>query len=166
MMPWISFIPRSRCMMKSCRNTFLGHSLHICRYSSDKYLLHYSICIFQKFENWLAQHKTNFLAGDEPTVCDFHFFEMLQQHEVLAASISNVCIIFYSFFFSCPFSIRRRFSVRSTHSFPRISIALRLSLPLRSTMRVRWPNCLLTIRWHHLAQRPKDSVGIFDSRIK
>mmetsp|Transcript_39686 Transcript_39686/g.62757 ORF Transcript_39686/g.62757 Transcript_39686/m.62757 type:complete len:234 (-) Transcript_39686:111-812(-) len=38
----------------------------------------------QKFENWLAQQKTDFLAGAEPTVSDFHLYEMLLQHRDLA----------------------------------------------------------------------------------
>jgi glutathione S-transferase len=37
---------------------------------------------YDKLEAWLAQHGTNFFAGDAPTAADFHAFEMIDQHAV------------------------------------------------------------------------------------
>mmetsp|Transcript_12566 Transcript_12566/g.35497 ORF Transcript_12566/g.35497 Transcript_12566/m.35497 type:complete len:235 (-) Transcript_12566:594-1298(-) len=38
----------------------------------------------KKMDSWLTMNGTDFLAGDTPTVCDFHFFELLDQHEAFA----------------------------------------------------------------------------------
>ena len=35
---------------------------------------------YGKFEAWLTQHGTKYLACDSPTAPDFHLFEMLDQH--------------------------------------------------------------------------------------
>eukprot|EP01013_Petalomonas_cantuscygni_P030931 TRINITY_DN5702_c0_g1_i1.p1 TRINITY_DN5702_c0_g1~~TRINITY_DN5702_c0_g1_i1.p1 ORF type:complete len:299 (-),score=40.38 TRINITY_DN5702_c0_g1_i1:136-957(-) len=35
---------------------------------------------FTKLERWFAQRKSLFAAGDEPRVCDFHLWEMIDQH--------------------------------------------------------------------------------------
>eukprot|EP01125_Pyxidicula_operculata_P021799 TRINITY_DN8650_c0_g1_i1.p1 TRINITY_DN8650_c0_g1~~TRINITY_DN8650_c0_g1_i1.p1 ORF type:complete len:237 (-),score=48.41 TRINITY_DN8650_c0_g1_i1:20-730(-) len=39
---------------------------------------------YQKFELWLQQNKTDFVASNEVTTPDFHLFEMLDQHETLS----------------------------------------------------------------------------------
>jgi len=38
---------------------------------------------YNKLNDFMAQNKTKFLASDEPTVPDFHFFELIDQIEVL-----------------------------------------------------------------------------------
>ena len=35
---------------------------------------------YGKFEAWLKQHGTKYLACDAPTAPDFHLFEMIDQH--------------------------------------------------------------------------------------
>mmetsp|Transcript_11098 Transcript_11098/g.32854 ORF Transcript_11098/g.32854 Transcript_11098/m.32854 type:complete len:270 (+) Transcript_11098:68-877(+) len=47
-------------------------------YYEKNVTVHYS-----KFENWLQQKGTKYLAADSPTAADFHFWEMLDQHEEL-----------------------------------------------------------------------------------
>lgn len=44
---------------------------------------------FAKFEEYLKQGGTKFLACDMPTAPDFHLFEMIDQHVFLAAYTSN-----------------------------------------------------------------------------
>lgn len=39
---------------------------------------------YTKFENWLKQQNTTFLLGEKPSAPDFHLWEMLDQHEILA----------------------------------------------------------------------------------
>ena len=39
---------------------------------------------YKKFESWMGQQGTKFTCGDAPTAPDFHLFEMLDQHEILA----------------------------------------------------------------------------------
>eukprot|EP00008_Paramoeba_atlantica_P003081 CAMPEP_0201489716 /NCGR_PEP_ID=MMETSP0151_2-20130828/23419_1 /ASSEMBLY_ACC=CAM_ASM_000257 /TAXON_ID=200890 /ORGANISM="Paramoeba atlantica, Strain 621/1 / CCAP 1560/9" /LENGTH=237 /DNA_ID=CAMNT_0047875399 /DNA_START=37 /DNA_END=750 /DNA_ORIENTATION=+ len=43
----------------------------------------------EKFERWLESQKTDFLVSNEPTVSDFHLFELLQQNEELAQSLGK-----------------------------------------------------------------------------
>jgi len=40
---------------------------------------------FAKFEDFLAQGGTTFLCAETPTAPDFHLFEMIDQHELVAA---------------------------------------------------------------------------------
>jgi hypothetical protein len=44
---------------------------------------------YGKFEEWLKQNSTQYLACDTPTAPDFHLFEMIDQHEFLAQCTSN-----------------------------------------------------------------------------
>lgn len=44
---------------------------------------------YGKFEEWLKQGGTQYLASDSPTAPDFHLFEMIDQHEFLAQCTSN-----------------------------------------------------------------------------
>jgi hypothetical protein len=44
---------------------------------------------YEKFETWLKQNGTKYLACDSPTAPDFHLFEMIDQHEFLAQCTSN-----------------------------------------------------------------------------
>mmetsp|Transcript_16496 Transcript_16496/g.23066 ORF Transcript_16496/g.23066 Transcript_16496/m.23066 type:complete len:235 (-) Transcript_16496:251-955(-) len=41
-----------------------------------------------KMENWLKSKGSTYLLGDKPTAPDFHLWEMIDQHEVLAKSLS------------------------------------------------------------------------------
>eukprot|EP01051_Picozoa_sp_SAG22_P004194 SAG22_NODE_219_length_14877_cov_14.334619_5_plen_175_part_00 len=43
---------------------------------------------YGKFELVLTQNGKPFLVADTPTACDFHVFEMIDQHELLASSSS------------------------------------------------------------------------------
>lgn len=44
---------------------------------------------YGKFENFLQQGGTLYTAGDTPTAGDFHLFEMVDQHEILARETGN-----------------------------------------------------------------------------
>jgi len=39
---------------------------------------------YAKFEAWLALHGKTFLVKDAPSTADFHLWEMLDQHEIIA----------------------------------------------------------------------------------
>ena len=67
----------------------------------------------QKFERWLESQKTDFLVSNEPTVSDFHLFELLQQNEELAQSLGKV------FFFLSFFPLPSFFSTKSCFFFTR-----------------------------------------------
>nr|AAT09082.1 glutathione-s-transferase [Bigelowiella natans] len=41
---------------------------------------------FKKFEEWISAKKSTYLLGEEPTVPDFHMWEMIDQHEILASA--------------------------------------------------------------------------------
>mmetsp|Transcript_13136 Transcript_13136/g.24207 ORF Transcript_13136/g.24207 Transcript_13136/m.24207 type:complete len:235 (-) Transcript_13136:118-822(-) len=45
---------------------------------------------YKKFEAWLEMHGTKFLSADAPLSGDFHAWEMLDQHELIAAKLSYV----------------------------------------------------------------------------
>jgi len=44
---------------------------------------------YAKFEAWLGDSKTTFLAGNKPTVPDFHLWEMLDQNEQFAMKLKT-----------------------------------------------------------------------------
>jgi len=44
---------------------------------------------YEKFETFLTQQGSLFTAGTTPTAGDFHLFEMIDQHEILASSTGN-----------------------------------------------------------------------------
>ncbi|EKX53910.1 hypothetical protein GUITHDRAFT_160740 [Guillardia theta CCMP2712] len=48
---------------------------------------------FAKFEAWLNFYKTDFFCGAEPVTCDFHIWEMLDQHEMLAKKMGKPSIL-------------------------------------------------------------------------
>mmetsp|Transcript_95237 Transcript_95237/g.142720 ORF Transcript_95237/g.142720 Transcript_95237/m.142720 type:complete len:234 (-) Transcript_95237:27-728(-) len=50
----------------------------------DSFLSNTVATSFGKLNGWLEQQGTVYLASDEPTVPDFHFFEMIDQIEALA----------------------------------------------------------------------------------
>jgi glutathione S-transferase len=42
---------------------------------------------FDKYEAWLANSKTDYFCGPKPLTADFHIWEMLDQHKMVAAKI-------------------------------------------------------------------------------
>lgn len=44
---------------------------------------------FNKYEAWLKLNGTSFFVGESPTAPDFHIWEMLDQHEALAADFGK-----------------------------------------------------------------------------
>eukprot|EP00992_Anisonema_acinus_P013447 TRINITY_DN8740_c0_g1_i2.p1 TRINITY_DN8740_c0_g1~~TRINITY_DN8740_c0_g1_i2.p1 ORF type:complete len:254 (+),score=66.51 TRINITY_DN8740_c0_g1_i2:59-763(+) len=52
----------------------------------DNYLSKTAMNHLTKMENWLAKEGTTYCCSNEPTTSDFHLWEMLDQHEKLAAA--------------------------------------------------------------------------------
>jgi len=48
---------------------------------------------FSKFENWLEIYGEPYFCGTEPCVCDFHIWEMLDQHKILAEQMEKPPIL-------------------------------------------------------------------------
>jgi len=44
---------------------------------------------FAKFEAWLGHHKSDYFCGPKPLTADFHIWEMLDQHKLLAEKIGK-----------------------------------------------------------------------------
>ena len=59
-------------------------------YSPESVKLHFTDILpghYQKFEDWLGSHKTQFFSSDTPLSADFHVFEMIDQHEGIFSNI-------------------------------------------------------------------------------
>jgi len=48
---------------------------------------------FAKFESWLETYGTDYFCSSTPCTCDFHIWEMLDQHELLAKKFSKDSVL-------------------------------------------------------------------------
>eukprot|EP00747_Dinoflagellata_sp_TGD_P107665 gnl/TRDRNA2_/TRDRNA2_170187_c0_seq1.p1 gnl/TRDRNA2_/TRDRNA2_170187_c0~~gnl/TRDRNA2_/TRDRNA2_170187_c0_seq1.p1 ORF type:complete len:275 (+),score=44.93 gnl/TRDRNA2_/TRDRNA2_170187_c0_seq1:126-950(+) len=73
------------CEVQDLRNAAVAR--FYAKTSDEEYVAHLTGTVktsYGKFENWLAQEGTLYTAGATPTAGDFHLWEMLDQHEMLA----------------------------------------------------------------------------------
>merc|ERR1740121_53418 len=48
---------------------------------------------FAKFEAWFVKYETDYLTGKTPNTADFHLWEMLDQHKIMAERLSKPPIL-------------------------------------------------------------------------